>query len=79
MNLTEQWLEGKLCEKGFMKEEYKSGELVKKITPKGFKQIKRLLETDNESRIFLLKYLLTYPEDQRKKIVKNMGDKLKII
>jgi len=75
MNLKEEWLEGKLCEKGLMKEEVKGGDLVRKITPKGLKKIKDLLETDKECRIFLLKHLLLCPD--RKEVVKIMMERLK--
>jgi len=76
MNLQEDWIEGRLCEKGFLKETFTGGDLKREFTSKGLKEVKRLLETDDGARAFMLKYLISLPEDQRKETIRKIKSRL---
>lgn len=72
--LEEERIEGRLCEKGFLKERYdeKSGELVREFTDKGTASVRELLKDPKyreEARMFLEKKGLS--KNQIDEILKN--------
>jgi len=44
--MNREWIEGKLCELGYLKEIYdeEKDELVRTITPKGIKEIRKMMK-----------------------------------
>lgn len=73
LNLKEDWMQGKLCEKGFLKEKYdeNSKELIRKFTPKGIREIKEALK-EIEYQKYFLKLMRQIPEDLRKATWQNI-------
>lgn len=77
------FLEGRLCEKGLLKERYDENkeELVREITPKGDKFIKILVRESPIGReIFLMaikRTLRTLPPELRKDFIEEMARRLK--
>jgi len=73
MDLKSEWEQGRLCEQGFMKERYdeESGELVRKLTPKGKQEVRKMLE-EKEWQIELKKLLLEIPIEERKRAILNV-------
>lgn len=78
-----EFLEGRLCERGLLKERYDENkkDLVRKITPKGEKVVKNLVKENPFAReIFLMaikRTLKTLPPELRKDFIKEMAKRLK--
>ncbi len=66
-----EWVAGKLCEKGFMKEKYdeESGELVRKLTEKGKNRARELL-SQHEWRNWLVEEIkkMNIPQELKRTI-----------
>jgi len=81
-NPMEEHIEGKLCEKGLMKEHFdiEKDELVRKLTPKGRLASENLLKDPKYLRAYLkLAHIQfsKYPEHLKKESWKQLGKQLK--
>lgn len=78
-----EFIEGRLCEKGLLKERYDENkkDLVRKITPKGEKFLKNAIKEDPIAKeIFLIaikRTLKTLPPELRKDFIEEMAKRLK--
>jgi len=84
MNLMEEHIEGRLCEKGLMKEHYdfEKNDLVRNLTPEGKSVAKNILKSPEWKKEYLklAKRLFDrYPIKIRKILWKNIANQLKEI
>jgi len=75
MNLQQEWIEGKLCEKGFLQERFdeKVNDHVRTFTQKGFNEIKKMLKDPEWKTIF--KAMLAkrgIPEDKHEELISRL-------
>jgi len=75
MNLHQEWVEGKLCEKGFLHERFdeKVNDHVRTFTPKGINQVRTMLEDPEWKGVF--KAMLAkkgIPEDKHEELISRL-------
>ncbi len=82
-SLYREFLEGRLCEKGLLKEKYDENkkDLIRKITPKGEKVVKTLFKENPIGRKILLlsikNTMKTLPPELRKDFLEEVARRLK--
>ena len=79
MNLQQEWIEGKLCEKGFLQERFdeKVNDHVRTFTQKGFNEIKKMLKDPNWKPVY--KAMLSrkgIPESAQDKLISRIQEEL---
>lgn len=77
--MNQEWMEGRLCEKGYMKEKFdnEKNDLVRSITDRGYNELRKmLLEKEWQKKFVMLVNSLKMPSEDKKEIVKIALNKL---